>query len=162
MNNYLCSVPLAVILLFTSCNEQKEIDTRKQLKKHIEGLQPYLNLETYHPGNITLECFDLNQISIKDKERFVYGYHYFCDRKNAETGGSSEVFANGLVKINNKIEILEPFFGSYYINENYLIEVELMSHNYQKGDPKTKIIVFDLKKKIKCTSSFYFSWFCEA
>ena len=37
-----------------------------------------------------------------------------------------------------------------------------MSHNYQKGDPKTKITVFDFKKKIKCTSSFYFSWFCEA
>jgi hypothetical protein len=67
MNNYLCSVPLAVILLFTSCNEQKEIDTRKQLKKHIEGLQPYLNLENYYPSTAKLNPKEISKIMILDQ-----------------------------------------------------------------------------------------------
>ena len=126
----------------------------------------FLYLDRFPHSNITLECFDLNVLNIKDKDRYVYGHHYFCDEKNAEMGGALEVFAEGIVKINHKIEILQPFMtcgkDQYYINGNYVIRTLSESLPYKKGSPKVKITVFDLKRKVQCTSSFYFSWFCEA
>jgi hypothetical protein len=169
MRNSLNSAVLLVVMLLTSCTEHKLNEPQIEKKEPIpkEGIEPfYLYLDQFPHSNITLECFDLNVLKIKDKDQFVYGRHYFCDEKNAEIGGALEVFANGVVKINHKIEILQPFmiYGKdmYYMNGNYVIRTLSESLPYKKGSPKIKITVFDLKRKVQCTSSFYFSWFCEA
>lgn len=164
-------------LLLTSCgnstNETK-VSPKKEdsansnfaVEQEMSCIEPYLYFDDFNKSTIQLECFNLNELSIADKDRFVYGYHYFCDQKNAETGGSFEVFADGIVKINNKIEILEPLMilgtDKYYINESYIIRAFNGSQTYEKGNPKIEITVFDLKKKTQSTSAFYFSWFCEA
>jgi|LauGreDrversion4_2_1035121.scaffolds.fasta_scaffold37841_5 hypothetical protein len=168
MKNSLSTCLLLSIFILTSCFEQKKKDPQNEKKEQITTscIEPYLYLDDFKKSNIPLECFDLNEISIPDKNSFIYGYHYFCDQKNAETGGSSEVFANGLVKINTKLEILEPLMtygtDNYYINERYIIKAFNGSQVYEKGNPKIEITVFDLKKKTQSTSTFYFSWFCEA
>jgi hypothetical protein len=168
MKNLFSGSLLLIILMLTSCTEQKknEIQNEKQEEISTSCIEPYLYFNDFNKSTIQLECFNLNELSIADKNSYVYGYHYFCDQKNAETTGSSEIFANGLVKINNKIEILEPLMtygtDNYYINERYIIKAFNGSQVYEKGNPKIEITVFDLKEKTQSTSTFYFSWICEA
>jgi len=155
---------LLVLFILNSCTEVKKTENKKENTNPC--IEPSFYINNFKDTTITLECFNLNELPLKDKNQFVYGYHYFCDQKNAETGGPFEVFANGLVKINNKIEILEPFmyYGSdiYFINENYIIRAFFGSQKSKKNNSKIKITVFDLKRNLQSTSTFYFSWFCEA
>ena len=52
-------------------------------------------------------------------------------------------------------------FSNFYGQKDFKV-VFLIDQVYEKGNPKIEITVFDLKKKTQSTSTFYFSWFCEA
>jgi hypothetical protein len=156
------------VLIFTNLTSCEFQDTPKIKKKillsqQLEDAILLINeIETYDSTFISLDRFDLNTVQLENKERFVFGDQYFGNEKDFTNNSTIVVFANGLVKINGKHQILkkvsnELIFTEYWINENYLIQSVGNS-----SEDERQLNIYDLTNKKRCSEKFYFRWYCEA
>lgn len=139
---------------------KKNTDQSKNVKKH-ECEVPFFYFKDFQDKYIQIECFDLAKIPIKNKDRFVYGSHYFCDFENFEKDGNIEVFSNGVIKIEGKYHFLVPILiyegKVYFFDGDYIVE----SISEYADQDKCELIIYDIKNETKFSYNFYYRWYCE-
>lgn len=154
-----------MIFIVTACEFQKlnENEIKETTSTKFEKAILLLSsIDSFDSTFISLDRFDLNTVQIENKDPFIYGDQYFGNKRDFMNESTIVVFANGLVKINGELQILkrvsnEKSFTDYWINDNYLIQ---NVGNTFKGI--RQLIIYDLKKKKRCSELFYFRWYCEA
>jgi hypothetical protein len=118
--------------------------------------------EKFQEQFISVECVDLNEIIVKNKAQYIYGFQYFCDSDNFEKGGTNVMFANGLIKIDGNLHFLKPVL--YFKNRIYFLDGEylIVSTSNTSIAGKAKLTIYNLRNGIKYSYLLYAKWYCEA
>ena len=119
-------------------------------------------IESYDSAFISFDCFELNKITIRNKEQYFFGDQYFCNKNSYDLDSSNMIFSNGLAKINGEIQILQKIYlensnEDFFINKNYLIK----SATSSDLEGKHLLRIYDLNQKKQCSHQYYFRWYCE-